>query len=121
MFKIKYSILINNKCNTGFRFLFNLEIIQYLCLPHVFRLVVTIHRCKTAFCALWLYFSVLSHIGKYLSVFSKINLLMAHKVKKWIHLVKNIQPSGLQLTSIHSVEQVESFKHCFKITGGSSH
>jgi len=52
-------------------FLFNLEVIQYLYLPHVFSLVVTIPHCKTAFCALWLYFSGLSHIGKHLSVFSK--------------------------------------------------
>jgi len=54
-----------------FHFLFNLEIIRYLYLPQVFRLVATIHHCKTAFCALWFYFSTLSHIGKHLSVFSK--------------------------------------------------
>ena len=45
--------------------------IQYLYLSHVFRLVATIHHCKTAFCALWLHFSALSHIEKRLSVFSK--------------------------------------------------
>jgi len=45
--------------------------IQYLYLTDVFRFVATIHRFKTAFCALWLYFSVLSRIGKHLSVFSK--------------------------------------------------
>ena len=74
-FKIKqYSIHISNECNMEFRFLFNLEMIQYLYLPHVFRLVVTIHCCKTAFCALWLYFSALSRIEKRLSVFSKIDL-----------------------------------------------
>jgi len=95
-FKIKqYSIHISNKCNTEFRFLFNLEMIQYLYLPHVFRLVVTIHCCITAFCALWLYFSALSRIGKRLSVFSKNRFLMAHVVKKRIHLVKNMLPSGL--------------------------
>jgi len=54
-----------------FCFLFNLKVIQYLYLPHVFRLVVTIHHCKTAFCALWLYFSALSHVGKRLHVLSK--------------------------------------------------
>jgi len=48
--------------------------IQYLYLPYVFRLVATIHRCKTASCALWLHSSALSHIGKRLSVFSKIDL-----------------------------------------------
>jgi len=56
-----------------FCFLFNLEMIQYLYLPpHVFRLVVTIHCCKTAF-VLYGFTSVpsLSHIGKCLSVFSK--------------------------------------------------
>jgi len=78
-----------------FRFLFNLEMIQYLYLPHVFRSVATIHCCKTTFCALWPYFSGLSGIGKHLSVFTKIDLLMAHAVKKRIHLVKNMQPSGL--------------------------
>jgi len=55
-------------------FLFNLEMIQYLYLSHFFRLVATIHCCKTAFCALWLHFSALSRIGKHLSVFSKIDL-----------------------------------------------
>jgi len=54
-----------------FRFLLNLKVIQYLYLPHVFRLVVTVHHCKTTFCALWLYFSALSHVGKCLHVFSK--------------------------------------------------
>jgi len=43
-------------------------------LLHVFRLVVTIHHCKTAFCALWLHSSALSHVGKCLCVFSKIDL-----------------------------------------------
>jgi len=56
---------------------------------------MTIHHCKTAFCVLWLYFSALSCTEKRLSVFSKINLLMARAVKKWIHLVENMQPSGL--------------------------
>jgi len=51
-FKIKYSICISNECNTEFRFLFNLKVIQYLYLPNVFRLVATIHHCKIAFCAL---------------------------------------------------------------------
>jgi len=78
--------------------------IQYL---HVFRLVVTIHQCNTAFCVLWLYFNALSRIGKRLSVFKKLIFLMASVVKKRIHLVKNMQPSGLLLTSIHSVEQWE--------------
>jgi len=75
MFKIKYTIRISNECNrecnTEFHFLFNLEMIQHLYLAHIFRLVVAIHHCKTAFCALWLYFNALSHIGKRLSVFSK--------------------------------------------------
>jgi len=36
MFKIKqYRICNRNRCNTEFRFLFNLEMIQYLYLPHV--------------------------------------------------------------------------------------
>jgi len=43
------SIRISNKCKMKFHFLFNLEMIQYLYWPHVFRLVVTIHHCKTAF------------------------------------------------------------------------
>jgi len=55
-------------------FLFNLEMIQYLYLSHVCRLVVTIHHFKTAFYALWLWFSALSHVGKYLYLFSKIDL-----------------------------------------------
>jgi len=54
-----------------FRFLFNLEMIQYFYLPHVFRLVATIHHYKTAFCVLWFYFSALSRIEKCLSMFSK--------------------------------------------------
>jgi len=62
----------------------------YLYLPCVFRLVATIHHCRTAFCALWLYFSALSHVGKFLHVFSKIDLLMAYAVKKQIHIVKNM-------------------------------
>jgi len=49
-------------------------VIQFLYLPHVFRLFVNIHCCKTAFCALLLYFSALSHVGKCLHVFSKISL-----------------------------------------------
>jgi len=48
--------------------------IQYLYLPHVFRLIVTIHHCKAAFYALWLCFSALSHVGKRLCVFSQIDL-----------------------------------------------
>jgi len=36
--------------------------------------VVTIHHCKSALCALWLHFSALSRVGKRLSVFSKIDL-----------------------------------------------
>jgi len=57
-----------------FCFLFNLKVIQYLYLPHVFRLVVTINHCKTVFCALWFYFSASSHVGKRLHVFSKFHL-----------------------------------------------
>jgi len=48
--------------------------IQHLYLPHVFRLVVTIHHCKTAFCALWLYFSALSYIENIYLCFQKIDL-----------------------------------------------
>jgi len=46
--------------------------VQYLYLLHIFRLVVTISHCKTAFCALWLNFSAISHVGKaFTCVFKK--------------------------------------------------
>jgi len=70
-------------------FHFNLEVIQYLYLPHVFRLVVTIHHCTTAFCTLWLYFSALSNGGKCLCVFSKINLFNGTFSEDWIHIITN--------------------------------
>jgi len=56
---------------------------------------VTIHHCKTAFCAFWLYLNALSHIGKHLRLFSKIDLFNGMRGEEMDHMVKNMQPSGL--------------------------
>jgi len=79
-----------------FCFLFNLEMIKYLYLPHVFRLVATIHHCKTAFlCFMALLQCLITYRKAFMCVFKKSIFLMTRMVEKWIHLVKNMQLSGL--------------------------